>query len=167
MTDPGAPGQLCPSSRAALGDLPNGDGSGVRARALIIHCPDAEEDGGQVECDPADTYADVRLKILEQLDDEMLPEGFTEENVDDFDLLFASGKRVSVFQLKNKRPFEMGIEELTLRRKKQKSALPAPMAASAISAAPPLLLTPPSTVTPAGRPRDVRSTPQTIRVSPP
>eukprot|EP00966_Prymnesium_polylepis_P311503 7197577-Prymnesium_polylepis.1 len=118
-----------PESRALLSALPNG-APGTTApppcgshapRTLLIHCPDAEEDGGEVDVDPSDTYADVRLKLLEQLDDEMLPEGFREETVDDYDLIFSkSGKRVSTFQLKNKRPFEMGVEELTLKRKKQK-----------------------------------------------
>ena len=65
---------------------------------IVIHCPDAEEDGGEVEIAPTDTYEDLRAALLEQLDEEMLPEGFREETLEDYDLIFKRGMRVATKQ---------------------------------------------------------------------
>ena len=93
--------------------------------SLTILCPDVEDGGGIIDdLSPADTLATVREKLLEEFDEDQLPDGVKDGSVDFF---FKIGSiRCSTSQESKKRALDIKTA-VTIVAKKQKAAPPPPV----------------------------------------
>ena len=100
--------------------------------SLTILCPDVEDGGGTIDdLSPSDTLATLRAKILEEFDEDQLPNGVKDGSVDFFFKIGSS--RCSTSQESKKRALDIKTA-ITIVAKKQKAAPPPPVGASASDA---------------------------------